>query len=366
MIEFRRAVPAGGGLPGGRRASRPRPSQPAAGTLRVYGGPESLLTLADENGLCSAGAGRCCSMTTARASRSRARWSRTRCAAGSGTSARSDASYSPTLTAAEPAGTFEAADDYTEPGWDKYQAVARYIGIKDVTASSSASDVHGHSQPSGPAAGCRSPPSTGTCAPGGNRAAGPARSASGSSWISVPRSTRARSQGGLRRQLRARPAGRRRSWCPPPPGQVADPVPVTSAAQPLPGPGRAIRLAAHHGHRPGSRPGRPIGTQVGIYDISVPGVRPAGRSVAPSVPGADPSAVVLAKDEPQPSGCMLTSLRWVCSHLTWPLRPRSSTASTTPSPSLRPNRPRCAARPSSWTRRWPTRFVRLSPRRGRG
>ncbi len=29
--------------------------------------------------------------------------------------------------------------------------------------------------------------------------------------------------------------------------------------------------------------------------------------------GADPSAVVLAKAEPQPSGCMLTPVRWVCS-----------------------------------------------------
>ena len=37
--------------------------------------------------------------------------------------------YSPTLTATEPADTFLATDDYTEPGWAKYQAVARYTGI---------------------------------------------------------------------------------------------------------------------------------------------------------------------------------------------------------------------------------------------
>ena len=31
-------------------------------------------------------------------------------------------SYSPTLTATQPASTFEAADDYTEPGWATYAA----------------------------------------------------------------------------------------------------------------------------------------------------------------------------------------------------------------------------------------------------
>ena len=30
-------------------------------------------------------------------------------------------------------------------------------------------------------------------------------------------------------------------------------------------------------------------------------------------PAGDPTAVVLAKTEPRPTGCMLTSLRWVCS-----------------------------------------------------
>ena len=34
-------------------------------------------------------------------------------------------SYSPTLTATQPPATFEAADDFTEPGWTRYQSVAR-------------------------------------------------------------------------------------------------------------------------------------------------------------------------------------------------------------------------------------------------
>lgn len=43
-------------------------------------------------------------------------------------------SNSPTLAATQPAATFEAADDFTEPGWSRYQSVARYVGIADVTA----------------------------------------------------------------------------------------------------------------------------------------------------------------------------------------------------------------------------------------
>ena len=42
--------------------------------------------------------------------------------------------YSPTLTAAQPADTFLSTDDYTDPAWSKYQAVAQYTGIKNVTA----------------------------------------------------------------------------------------------------------------------------------------------------------------------------------------------------------------------------------------
>jgi arabinofuranan 3-O-arabinosyltransferase len=50
-------------------------------------------------------------------------------------------SYSPTLTAAQPARTYEAVGDYTEPGWSRYLSAAQYRGIRDVTASSSAADI---------------------------------------------------------------------------------------------------------------------------------------------------------------------------------------------------------------------------------
>ena len=57
-----------------------------------------------------------------------------------------------------------------------------------------------------------------------------------------------------------------------------------------------------------------MGAQVGISEISVPGVHASRTIVAPDLPaGTDPAVVVLSKAQPQPSGCMLTSLRWVCS-----------------------------------------------------
>jgi arabinofuranan 3-O-arabinosyltransferase len=57
-------------------------------------------------------------------------------------------------------------------------------------------------------------------------------------------------------------------------------------------------------------------SQVGIEEISVPGVHASRTIEAPAVPlpgGGDPAAIVLAKAEPQPTGCMLTPARWVCS-----------------------------------------------------
>jgi arabinofuranan 3-O-arabinosyltransferase len=61
-----------------------------------------------------------------------------------------------------------------------------------------------------------------------------------------------------------------------------------------------------------------FGTQVGIREVMIPGVRASRVIVAPAGParssrGPAPAAVVLAKAQPWPSGCMRTWLRWVCS-----------------------------------------------------
>jgi arabinofuranan 3-O-arabinosyltransferase len=293
--------------------------QPAAGTLRVYGGPESLLTLGDENllgrpgsaGLSGArpvllnddGAGQPTAGSVVSDSlRRRAR--------SFGTIR---GSYSPTLTATQPAATFEAADDFTEPGWDRYQSVARFTGIADVTASSSASDV---AAIPGQWSGGRLP----YAAVDGNLFT---RWESGSwtgpvgQWIQL-KFDAAIDPGTINVAFDA-------SFASGPPvmqvrittaaGQATDAVQLTSNMQPLrvpPGPTSWLRITVTG---LALRPVPPTGAQVGIYDIAVPGVRAARTIVTPAVPGPDPSAVVLAKDEPQPSGCMLTSMRWVCSPL---------------------------------------------------
>src|SRR5262252_6838260 len=112
--------------------------QPAAGTLRVYGGPEALLTLAGEGLLGhrpvllnadSPGLPAAAAVITDTLRRRVRNFGELR------------TNYSPTLTAGQPLRTFEAAADYTEPGWTRYQAVARYYGIGNVTASSSAAGI---------------------------------------------------------------------------------------------------------------------------------------------------------------------------------------------------------------------------------
>ncbi len=287
--------------------------QPAAGTLRVYGGPESLLTLAGENLLGRSGstpvllnndgAGQPTSGTVVSDSlRRRAK-----------SFGIIRGSNSPTLTATQPAATFEAADDFTEPGWDRYQSVARYTGIADVTASSSASDV---AAIPGQWSSGRLP----YAAVDGNVFT---RWESGSwagpvgQWIQLkfdapvdPRTINAAfdasfASGPPVMQVRITTAA----------GQATDAVQITSSMQPLrvpPGPTSWLRITVTG---LALRPVPPTGAQVSIYDIAVPGVRAARTIVTPAVPGPDPSAVVLAKDEPQPSGCMLTSMRWVCSPL---------------------------------------------------
>jgi arabinofuranan 3-O-arabinosyltransferase len=291
--------------------------QPAAGTLRVYGGPESLLTLAGENLLGPAGSSGAAGSRPVLlnddgagqpVSGSVVSDSLRRRVRSFGTIR---ASYSPALTAAQPAATFEAADDFTEPGWDKYQSVARYIGIADVTASSSASDVA--AIPAQWSSG-RLP----SAAVDGNLFT---QWESGSwtgpvgQWIELkfaaavdPRTIDVAfdasfASGPPVTQVRISTAS----------GEATDAVAVTSSMQPLrvpPGPTGWLRITVTG---LALRPVPPTGAQVSIYDIAVPGVHPARTIVAPAVPGPDPSAVVLAKQEPPPSGCMLTSMRWVCS-----------------------------------------------------
>ena len=282
--------------------------QPAAGALRVYGAPESLLTLANEGLLEDRpvllngdGAGQPVAGSVVTDSLRR----RVRNFGEIGSS------YSPTLTGTQPAVTFEATDDYTEPGWDKYQAVAEYTGIKNVTASSSASDIQ--ALPNQWASGLL----PFAAVDGNTRTMWESGSWTGpvGQWIQVDFNSPV-DPGTISVAFDDNPAlgpPVARVQVSTAAGQVDDPVAATSASQRLRVPDGASGWLRITVTGLTSQPSLSIGTQVGIYDISIPGVHAGRTIVAPSVPGADPSAIVLAKDEPQPSGCMLTSLRWVCS-----------------------------------------------------
>ena len=283
--------------------------QPAAAALRVYGAPESLLTLADEGLLGQRpvllnaddpGQPAAASVLTDSLRRRVRDFGELR------------TSYSPTLTASQPAQTFEAAGDYLDPGWTRYQSVARYQGIADVTASSSASDIG--AIPSQWESGLLPY----SAVDGDGRTMWQSGSWTGpvGQWIQVRFDNRVdpgtiqvafADQAGLGppvAQVTVSTAA----------GRVTDPVRVTGQAQPLrlpPGRSSWLRITVT---RLAATPSSPVGAQVGISEISVPGVQASRVIVAPDLHAStDPAVVVLGKTQPQPSGCMLTSLRWVCS-----------------------------------------------------
>ena len=283
--------------------------QPAGGALRVYGAPESLLTLADEGLLGQRpvllnaddpGQPAAASVLTDSLRRRIRDFGELR------------TSYSPTLTAGQPAQTFEAADDYLDPGWTQYQSVARYQGIANVTASSSAADIG--AIPSQWESGLL----PFSAVDGDARTMWQSGSWTGpvGQWIQVrfdapvdPGTIQVAfaDQAGLGppvAQVTVSTAA----------GRVTDPVRITGQAQPLrvpPGRSGWLRITVT---RLATTPSSPVGAQVGISEISVPGVQASRVIVAPDLHAStDPAVVVLAKAQPQPSGCMLTSLRWVCS-----------------------------------------------------
>jgi arabinofuranan 3-O-arabinosyltransferase len=283
---------------------------PAAGTIRVYGGPESVLNLADLGVLKNRPVLLNADSPSLPANASIITDSLRRIVRNFG-EIRID--YSQTLTAKDPATTFEAADDYLDPSWLPYLAVAQYHGIANVTASSSGSDI---SALPGQSATGLNPFSA---VDGNPRTMWESASTTGPvhQWLQVD-FDRPVDAGVIRVAF-----ADSQSVGPPvtkiavqtSTGTSTESVRQTADAQPLrvpAGPSRWLRITVE-AVAPVSYP--LAGAQVGIAEISVPGVT-ASRSInAPDVAlpaDAEPSEL-LAKAEPQPSGCMLTSLRWVCS-----------------------------------------------------
>jgi arabinofuranan 3-O-arabinosyltransferase len=284
--------------------------QPVADTIRVFGAPESVLALADDKVLAGQPVLLNNDDPAARAEYTVVTDSLRRVIRNFG-EIRID--YSQTQTATAPLTTFDAATDFTEPGWNRYMAVAKYFGIANVAASASQSGLLG------------TPSRFGTglmpfSAIDGNLA---------TMWeTDSPTAIGRHITISFLRRLNPhtiRVAFADTAAVGPPvarvvvttaAGQVADAVRDTGDLQTLrvpAGPTRwlQITIAAFRPER--RKPARP---QAGIKEIVIPGVRASRTIEAPNVKlagGADPSAVVLAKAEPQPSGCMLTSVRWVCS-----------------------------------------------------
>jgi len=283
---------------------------PADQAIRIYGGPEALLTLADERLLRGRPVLLNSDSPATAAPRTVVTDSLRRRVRNFG-EIRVD--YSPTLTAADPAHTFEAATDFLEPAWAKFASVAKYYGISDISASSSDASIT--AIPAQSATG-RLP----FAAVDGNlRTMWESGALTGpvGQWIkltltqpinlSTIRVTFADSRviGPPVTSVAIRTAA----------GTVTDRVRVTGHPQNLrvpAGQSTWLRLTVTK-TKWKAKPA--IGRQVGIADITVPGLAPTRTIMAPVVRlrgGGDPTAVLLAKAEPRPSGCMLTSLRWVC------------------------------------------------------
>ncbi|HEY2307414.1 MAG TPA: alpha-(1-_3)-arabinofuranosyltransferase family protein [Streptosporangiaceae bacterium] len=282
--------------------------QPAAGTLRVYGGPEALLTLAGEGLLGhravllnsdSPGLPATASVVTDTLRRRVRNFGELR------------TNYSPTLTATQDARTFEAVGDYTEPGWARDLSVARYQGITNVTASSSAAGIE--AIPGQWASGLLPY----SAVDGDRRTMWESGSLAGAAgqWIRLSFGSRrdprvievaftdSTALGPAVTQVAVSTAA----------GSRTDRVQVTGLPQPLPvppGPTRWLQITVTGLASP---PQPLVGSQVGIKEIMVPGLHASRVIVAPGVPYVRPAVVVLAKAQPLASPCMLTPARWVCS-----------------------------------------------------
>jgi arabinofuranan 3-O-arabinosyltransferase len=283
---------------------------PQAGSIRVYGGPEAVLGLADEGLLDGRPVLLNSDASGIPASQYVITDSLRRRLRNFG-EIRID--FTQTLTAHDPLSTFEAADDYLEPSWLPYESVAVYHGIANVAASSSAADIGalpGQSATgSDPFAAIDGNPQTlwESGAP-----TGPVHQ-----WLQVDFDHRI--------DPRVIHVAFADSVFVGPPvtrvtvqtsaGSLTQNVRATSQPQPLAVPAGVTGWLRVTVAAVAAKPFPPPGSQVGISEITVPGVTASQTIMAPAVrlPAGVRPLVLLAKAQPQPTSCMLTSLRWVCS-----------------------------------------------------
>ena len=287
----------------------------SAKPLRVTGGPESLLTLADEGllqgdrpvifnddpGSSSIPAAQTVETDSLR--RREVKFSDMREAA------------SPTLTKDEKFKGSGPARDTTEPDWSRYTATARYNGVTAITASSSASDI------TAPADGRSSGLFPYSAFDGDTRTAWESAGWDGAvgEWL------QARFANGI--PIRAINVSFLQNDAVGPPvsqveittqaGTVRQKVAATGAPQTLavkPGSTNFLKIRVT---KVAWQPKSKVGSRVGISEITVPGLL-TGRTIVtpPAKMGQKTEAnptVALASDPDATPGCMLGSHTWACS-----------------------------------------------------
>jgi arabinofuranan 3-O-arabinosyltransferase len=211
-----------------------------------------------------------------------------------------------TLTAGE--ATSGAA--LTDPAWQPYQATARFFEIAGVTASSSEADataVPGSRDPGRqPYAAVDGDRRTGWRSAGWNGPVGEWLEVRLATAMSVPYVTLALDQSSIG----------------PPPSEVAvetdagtlrQAVALTGEPQRLavpPGPTTRVRVKIT---KVAQRPATPLGSRVGITELTIPGVTPGRTITVPAAPG-DPrgEAVVSFSRDGNVPACMRGSQVWSC------------------------------------------------------
>jgi arabinofuranan 3-O-arabinosyltransferase len=218
---------------------------------------------------------------------------------------------SPTMTAQDEPGTTGESRDIMENAWARYSTVASYTGIRNVFASSSASDV-------GSVAQLNDPGTLPYAALDGNPWTqwetggwyGPV-----GQWLQVDFGRRLTPRG-------VTATFTQNAWLGPPParievstetGRITQDVGRTSAAQPLQVPAgpttwlriRILSLAW--------RPAVPALARVGIPELHVDGVQAVRHYRLPATPGG--GTIVMSRAPGRLPACMPGSVRWVCSPL---------------------------------------------------
>ncbi len=276
---------------------------PASRALRVYGGPETLLTLADEGLLRGrdvvldgddpqVAATPVVSDSLRAVQRNFGEVRQT----------------SPTLTRSPQSDT--ATRDVLDPGWSRYATYATYSGIKDITASTSRAAVDAipgqHDLGYLPYAAMDGDPFTQWETSGWNGPVGQWIKVSFQQPIDPGAVTAAFVQNSFLGPPPARIAVETQA------GRVEQSVAASTGAQRLQvPPGRTswlrIRILALNGPVTGTLPGR-----VAISELTVGGLH-AVRSYR--LPNVAAGAAVLARSPGAAGACMQGSVRWVCSDL---------------------------------------------------